>query len=62
MAAAGTLRPALRAATYQTLLGLLGSCGLRVSEAIALVTGDFDSEEGAVTVRETSLRDLARVR
>src|SRR5207244_13503739 len=36
LVAAGELRPRLRAATYQTLIGLLATCGLRVSEAIAL--------------------------
>src|SRR6266542_1577704 len=38
IAAAGERRPQLRAATYQTLIGLLATCGLRVSEAIALDT------------------------
>jgi integrase/recombinase XerD len=53
MAAAGELRPQLRAATYQTLIGLLATCGLRVSEAIALDTTDLDCEEDLLVIRET---------
>ena len=36
--AAAALRPRLRAATYQTLIGLLAVTGIRVGEAIALDT------------------------
>src|SRR6266540_3575219 len=53
IAAAGELRPRLRAATYQTLIGLLATCGLRVSEAIALNTVDLDRDEELVVIRET---------
>jgi integrase len=53
MAAAGELRPRLRAATYQTLIGLLATCGLRVSEAIALDTFDLDRDEELLMIRET---------
>jgi integrase/recombinase XerD len=53
MAAAGELRPRLRAATYQTLIGLLVTCGLRVSEAIALDTTDLDRDEELLVIRET---------
>ena len=35
LAAAGDLRPALRAATHQTLFGLLVVTGMRIGEAIA---------------------------
>lgn len=49
--AAGTLRFPLRAATYQTLIGLLAVTGLRVGEAIALDRGDFDPEHGLITVK-----------
>lgn len=51
IAAAGALRVPLRAATYQTLIGLLAVTGLRVGEAIALDRGDFDAAHGLLTVR-----------
>jgi integrase/recombinase XerD len=53
LAAAGELRPPLRAATYQTLIGLLATCGLRVSEAIALNSTDLDPDEELLVIRET---------
>jgi integrase len=53
MAAAGELRPRLRAATYQTLIGLLATCGMRVSEVIALNTTDLDRDEDLLVIRET---------
>ena len=53
LAAAGELRPGFRAATYQTLIGLLATCGLRVSEAIALNTTDLDRDERLLVIRET---------
>ncbi len=53
LAAAGELRPRLRAATYQTLIGLLATCGLRVSEAIALDTTDLDRVDDLLVIRET---------
>ena len=46
MAAAGALRSPLRAATYQTLIGLLAVTGMRVGEAIALDRDDVDSSRG----------------
>jgi integrase/recombinase XerD len=45
------LRPPLRAATYQTLLGLLVACGMRVGEALALARDDVDLIDGLVTIR-----------
>ncbi len=53
LAAAGTLRPPQRAATYQTLLGLLAVTGMRVGEAIRLDRDDVDLEIGLVTIRQT---------
>ncbi len=50
MAAAARLKPALRAATYQTLVGLLAVTGLRVGEAISLDRGDVDLGDGVLTV------------
>jgi len=51
MAAAGQLRSPVRAATYQTLLGLLAVTGLRIGEAIALDRDDVDIAHGQLTVR-----------
>lgn len=36
MAAARSLRPPLTAATFQTMIGLMASTGLRLREALAL--------------------------
>jgi site-specific recombinase XerC len=36
------LRPALRAATYEALFGLLATCGMRVGEAVGLDRDDVD--------------------
>jgi integrase/recombinase XerD len=51
MQAARTIRSPLRAATYETLIGLLSVTGMRVSEAIALDRGDVEPPEGRLTVR-----------
>lgn len=51
--AAGTLSFALRAATYQTLVGLLAATGMRVGEAIGLDRTDLDAQLGVLTVRDT---------
>ncbi len=53
MTAAGWLRPALRAATFQTLIGLLACTGLRIGEAIRLDRDDFDATHGLLTVRDS---------
>src|SRR5260221_546949 len=50
MAAARQLRPALRAATYQTLVGLLAVTGMRIGEAIRMDRDHIDRHEGVVTV------------
>jgi integrase len=51
--AAGTIRPPLRAATYQTLIGLLAVTGLRVGEAIRLDRCDLDLQHLLLTVQES---------
>ena len=53
MNAAGALRPALRAATYRTLVGLLVVTGLRIGEAIRLDRDDLDGGNGLLTVRNS---------
>lgn len=50
--AAGTLRPPLRAATHQTLFGLLAVSGMRLGEAIGLDRDDVDFGTGVITIRE----------
>jgi integrase len=53
---AGQLGPAgsLRPHTYQTLFGLLASCGLRISEALALHSNDVTSD--GLVIRMTKFR------
>jgi integrase/recombinase XerD len=51
LAAAGRLRPPLRAATQTALLGLLAATGMRSGEAMALTRTDVDLVEGVITVR-----------
>jgi integrase len=53
MAAAGTLRPPLRAATFRTIIGLLACTGLRIGEALALDRDDVDLTNGLLTVRDS---------
>lgn len=48
--AAGGLRPALRAATYETLFGLLAATGMRIGETLALPRDDVDLDDGVLTV------------
>jgi integrase len=56
MCAAGRLRSAagLRCATFQTLIGLLASTGLRPGEALALDVADVDLVGGVMAVRESN--------
>lgn len=53
MAAARGLRPALRGATFETLIGLLACTGLRIGEAIHLDREDLDPSRGALSVRDS---------
>ena len=78
MAAAGRLRPPLRAARHQTLIGLLAVTGMRPGEALALDRQDINLRHGVVHVRAgkqkkqrevplhpstiTALRNYARLR
>jgi len=43
----------LRAATYQTLIGLLAASGLRIGEAIKLDRSDVDWAQGVLLIRES---------
>jgi integrase/recombinase XerD len=51
LAAAGQLRPPLRAARHQTLIGLLAVTGMRPAEALALDRQDVDLRHGVLHVR-----------
>jgi integrase len=53
MAAARTLRPALRAATTETLIGLLACTGLRVGEAFTLDRADIDPDNRLLRIRDS---------
>jgi len=53
MAAARSLRSALRAATFETLVGLLAVTGLRIGEALRLARRDVDLDEGVLRIRGT---------
>jgi site-specific recombinase XerD len=50
---AGQLRGQFRRHTWQTLLGLLACCGLRISEALRLKPEDMDWKQGVLLIRES---------
>jgi len=52
LAAAAALSPPLRAATYQTLIGLLAVTGTRIGEAIALDGADVGDKALLLTIRK----------
>lgn len=52
-AARRTIPTPMRAATVETLIGLLGATGMRVGEAIRFERGDLDTAEGAIVVRQS---------
>jgi integrase/recombinase XerD len=49
MSAAGTLSPPVRAATIETVIGLLAANGMRVGEVLALDDADVDLDAGVIT-------------
>ena len=51
MAAAHGIASPLKAAGYETLIGLLSVTGMRIGEAVALDRGDVELSEGRLTVR-----------
>jgi len=50
--AARDLSPRLRAATHETLFGLLAATGMRVGEAIGLARNDVDLDAGLITITD----------
>jgi integrase len=53
MNAADALRPALRAATWRTLIGLLAVTGMRQGEACRLLRDDTSLETGTLIIRDS---------
>ena len=56
MAATAMVRSPQRAATYETLIGLLAVTGMRLGEAVRLDRGHIDWDEGIVTVWNSKFR------
>jgi integrase len=55
------LRPPLKAASYESLFGLLAVSGMRVGEAVALEPSDVDLDDGVITIRAQNAK-LERAR
>jgi len=55
-AACGSLRPAMRAATYAALFGLIAVTGIRIGEALAIPAGGIDLDAGLLPVRPAKSR------
>ena len=53
MSAAGRLRPAIRAAAWQALIGLLAVTGMRPGEACRLNRGDVDLDTATIVIAES---------
>jgi integrase/recombinase XerD len=53
MSAAGALQPALRAATWRTLIGLLAVTGMRQGEACRLERDNADLEAGTLVIADS---------
>ena len=51
----------LRAATFQTMIGLLAATGIRVGEAIALNRDDIDWADGVLVVRASKFNKTREV-
>lgn len=56
MARASRLSGELRPQTFVTLVGLIASTGLRISEALQLRVADVDLDHGVLTIRESKFR------
>ena len=61
MQAAGRLRSPLRAATFQTLIGLMACTGLRTGEAMALDRPDVDLNEGVLILHRSKFNKPRQV-
>jgi integrase/recombinase XerD len=61
LAAAHALKPEYRAATYETLVGLLAITGLRLGEALGLDRGDVDLDAGLLVVRRAKRNNLREI-
>jgi integrase len=61
LAAARSLAPALRGATYETLFGLIATAGVRVSEAVRLRNVDVDLKTGVLTIQRTKFAKSRQV-
>jgi integrase len=61
MAAARELAPPLRAATFDTLIGLLAATGLRIGEALTLDRDDVDWSQGSLRVRSSKFNKSREV-
>jgi len=61
MAAAGRLAPPLRAATWQTLIGLLAVTGMRQSEARHLDRDQVDLDTGVLTISDSKFGKARQV-
>jgi integrase len=61
MFAARMLTPALRARTYETLIGLLAVTGIRIGEAIRLDRDDIDYSRSLLVVRNSKLEKARHV-
>lgn len=61
MAAARVIADPLRAATFETLIGLIASCGLRPGEALKLERDDLDWAEGQLDIRNAKFNKHRQV-
>jgi integrase/recombinase XerD len=55
-AACGSLRPAMRAATYAALFGLIAVTGIRIGEALAIPAAGIDLDAGLLPVMPAKSR------
>lgn len=52
IAIAAALSPALRGATYRTVIGLMATSGVRIGETLALDRDDVDLQQGLLHIRD----------
>jgi integrase len=61
IAAAKELVDPLKAATFETMVGLLACTGIRAGEAMRLDRGDFDADQALLTVRDSKFNKSRQV-